>query len=259
MFIALKSLLRTLILPPSGPLLAGFLGIWFLRAGKSARARRLGWTLLIAGLASLWLLSTPMVSSFLARLAQRTPTLDLARSPQAQAIVILAGGSVRRAAPEYGDGPAAGGEMLERLAYGAFLAQRTKLPVLVTGTPAEAEAMSVSLSRDFGVHARWIENQSRDTFDNARFSARLLRAQGVTRILLVTNAAHEWRATAEFRSTGLEVVPAPVGVWTPPRYTALSVLPSPVALLESTQAVYELLGDLARRAMAALNVRRHSP
>ena len=73
--------------------------------------------------------------------------------------------------------------------------------------------MQASLSRDFGVTARWIESRSRDTFQNAQYSAPLLRAQGVTRILLVTDALHEHRAAAEFAAAGLAVRPAPTGLW----------------------------------------------
>jgi uncharacterized SAM-binding protein YcdF (DUF218 family) len=259
MFVALKSVLRTLILPPAGPLLAAIAGIWLLRAAGSRRARRAGWVLLVTGLGSLCLLSIPAVAGLLSRAAQRTSALDLARPIQAQAIVILAGGNARPVAPEYGGEPAAGGGLLERITYGAFLARRTSLPVLVTGTANEAQAMCATLARDFAVQVRWVEDQSRDTFDNAQLSARILRAQGVTRVLLVTDAAHEWRASAEFESAGLSVVPAPVNVWAPSRYRLSSFLPSANALLESTQAVYELLGDVARRAMVSLHLRRHSP
>jgi uncharacterized SAM-binding protein YcdF (DUF218 family) len=258
MFITLKSVLRTLILPPAGPLLAALLGIWLARARSSPGARRAGWVLVASALASLWLLSLPVVSTRLAQAAQRTPALDLKHAVQAQAIVILGGSSVTDEAPEYGDTPAPRGGLMERLAYGAFLARRTSLPVLVSGTASEAEAMRVSLARDFGVQTRWVEGQSRDTFDNAQFSARMLRAQGVTRILLVTDAAHEWRASAEFASSGLAVVPAPAHVWTAPHHNLFSLLPNAAALLESTEAVYELIGDLARRAMVALDVRRHT-
>jgi uncharacterized SAM-binding protein YcdF (DUF218 family) len=259
MFVTLKSLLRTLILPPSGPLLVAFVGIWLARAGKLQRARRAGWTLLVAALGSLWLLSTPLVASVLSKAAQRTPTFDPARPTRAQAIVILASGNAREAAPEYGGEAAAGGGLLERVAYGAFLVRHTSLPVLVTGTAIEAQAMRVTLARDFGVQVRWVENQSRDTFDNAQLSAQILRAAGIARVLLVTDAAHEWRASAEFESAGLAVVPAPVRVWTQPRYSLLSFVPNSIALLQSTEAVYELIGDVARRAMAALHVRRHTP
>ena len=146
-----------------------------------------------------------MVAERLWRAAEREPVLDLARAGDAQAIVILAGGSVRAAAPEYAGEAAAGGDLLERLAYGAYLAHRTGLPVLVSGTAPETQAMQASLSRDFGVTPRWVENRSRDTFQNAQYSAPLLRAQGITRILLVTDALHEHRAAAEFAAAGLAV------------------------------------------------------
>jgi uncharacterized SAM-binding protein YcdF (DUF218 family) len=259
MFIMLKSLLRTLILPPSGPLLLAFAGAWLARVGRSARTRRAGWTLLATALLSLWLVATPWVSGLLSQAAQRSPALDLAQPVTAQAIVILAGGVARARAPEYGGEPAAAGGLLERVTYGAFLAHRTALPVLVTGTAHEVQAMRVTLGRDFGVQVRWIEDRARDTFENAEFSAQLLRAAGITRVLLVTDAAHEWRASAEFASAGIAVVPAPVHVWSPVPLGLLSFVPSSVALLQSTEAVYEILGDLARRAMAALHVRRQSP
>ena len=71
--------------------------------------------------------------------------------------------------------------------------------------------MSASLARDFHIEPRWVEDRSRDTFQNAQFSARMLKAAGVSRIILVTDAAHEWRAVHEFTSAGLAVVPAPDG------------------------------------------------
>lgn len=257
MFVTLKSLLRTLILPPAGPLLAACAAFWLLRARSSPRARRAGWAVLASALGSLWLLSTPIVADLLARAAQRSPTLDLERPIQAQAIVILAGSKARTVAPEYGGAPAAYGGLLERITYGAYLAHRTGLPVLVTGTPIEAQAMRATLARDFAVQVRWVESHSRDTFDNAQLSAAILRAQGITRVVLVTDAAHEWRASAEFASAGLAVVPAPVNVWAPAQHNLFSFLPNSIALLQSTEAVYELLGDVARVVMAALHVRRH--
>jgi uncharacterized SAM-binding protein YcdF (DUF218 family) len=255
MFITLKTLLHTLLLPPGGPLLLAAAGAWLLRSRSSAATRRAGWLLLAAGLASLWLLATPLVADVLARAAEREPALDLTRAPHAQAIVILGGGDERVAAGEYGGEAAPGSVLLERVTYAAFLAHHTALPVLVSGTAEEALAMRASLARDFGVEVRWVEDRSRDTFQNAQFSARLLKAAGVSRILLVTSSAHEWRASQEFASAGFTVVPAPSGVWAPRETGLLRYLPAPAALGRSSTALYELLGDLVRRGLAALGVR----
>ncbi len=79
-----------------------------------------------AGLASLWLLSTPIVSDALTGLVELYPPLDFRQAAQRQAIVILGGGGERALAPEYG-GPAAEPLLLERLSYGAYVAKKTGL------------------------------------------------------------------------------------------------------------------------------------
>ena len=258
MLIALKTLLHTLLLPPGGPLLLAIAGAWLIASrGSAVRSRRAGWALLLAGLAALWLLASPLVAEVLSRAAQRCPPLDLGRPLQAQAIVILGGEGQRLGAREYGGEPAARLTLLERLNYGAFVARRTGLPVAVSGSPAETLAMRASLARDFGLATRWAEDRSRDTFENAEFSAALLRPLGIDRIVLVTDADHEWRAVQEFTSAGFTVVPAPVGLDVPSEIELRSFIPSPSALLHSSAALYELLGDLARRTFAALHLRRH--
>jgi uncharacterized SAM-binding protein YcdF (DUF218 family) len=251
MFLFLKSLARCLILPPAGLLILAVVGLLLRR-----RRPRLGGALLIISLGSLWLCATPVVGDALQRLADRYPPLDLSRPLNAQAIVILGGGGVR-IAPEYG-GPAAALATLERLNYGAFLAHRTALPVLVSGSREEASAMRATLSRDFGISVRWIEDRSGDTFENARFSARLLHADGIHRIVLVTSSTHEWRAAHEFMGAGLEVVPAPVGV--PTRdLRVLRFVPSAEGMMLSYSAVYELIGEPVRKLFAVLHLRRQQP
>jgi uncharacterized SAM-binding protein YcdF (DUF218 family) len=253
MFIFLKSVLRTLILPPSGPLILALVGLLLIH-----RYRRLGGTLVVVGVVSLWLLSMPVVGEVLEHLAERYPSLDLSHAVDAQAVVILGAGNVR-VAPEYG-GPAAAFETLERLNYGAFVAHRTSLPVLVSGSPEEAAAMRATLSRDFGITARWVENASGDTFENAQFSARLLRADHIHRIILVTSAAHEWRAAHEFMGAGFDVVPAPVGNLARRDDRGVErFIPGIEGLIKSYTATYELIGEPVRQMFAALHLRRQQP
>ncbi len=260
MFVTVKMLLRSLILPPGGPLLLALLGLWLFARARSRGLRRAGLALTLAALTTLWLLSLPLVAQALWRAAQREPVLDPARIASAQAIVVLAGGRYRVAAPEYALAPAADEGLLGRLDYAAQLARRTQLPVLVSGTDPETQAMLTALARDFGVSTRWVENRSRDTFENARNSARLLHAAGVTRVLLVTDAVHEYRAAREFEAAGMGVIPAPAGLAdAAPEVSAWRYVPRVDELQRSTQALYEILGEWARRAMAALHLRRQSP
>jgi uncharacterized SAM-binding protein YcdF (DUF218 family) len=258
MLITLKMFLHTLFLPPGGILLLAAIGAVLLTSAR-LRARRAGWTLLIVSLVALWLLSTPLVANRLKRLAQGYPPLDLSQPLDAQAIVILGGGEPLLHAPEYGGAPAPRAELLERVAYGAYVARHSGLPVLVSGGYNETLAMQTSLARDFGVETRWIESHSRDTFQNAAFSTAILKAAGVSRIVLVTDGDHEWRAAHEFMSAGLGVVAAPAAVWTHGGRGFMNYVPNAMALDHSTQALYEIIGDLARRAMAALDIRRQAP
>jgi uncharacterized SAM-binding protein YcdF (DUF218 family) len=259
MLIALKMLLHTLLLPPGGPLLLATAGACLIAwRSAAARARYTGWALLGAGLVMLWLLSIPVVADALGRAVQRCPPLDLTRPVQAQAIVILGGAAHRAGAPEYGGKRAVSLHLLERLNYGALVARRTGLPVVVSGTQEETLAMSAALARDFGVPTHWLEGSSRDTFQNAQFCAALLRPLGITRIVLVTSADHEWRAMQEFANAGFGVVPAPVGLYVPRELGPLSFLPDASAMASSTEALYEITGDLVRQVFAALHLRQHS-
>jgi len=256
MFVTLKTLLGALLLPPAGPLLLAGFGCWLLARRRTAdAARKAALVLVVAGLAALWLLSTPVVAEALTRLAERYPALDLSRPVRAQAVVIL-GGATARGAPEYG-GPAAGLELLERVSYGAYVARRTGLAVLISGRAFEALAMGATLARDFGITARWVNGASRDTFDDAQLSARLLEADGIGRIVLVTSSNHEWRAAHEFMSAGVAVEPAPVHVWASHSHVLTDFLPDALGLLQSSEALHEISGDLARPVLAVTHLRRH--
>jgi uncharacterized SAM-binding protein YcdF (DUF218 family) len=246
----LKTLLKDLVLPPAGPLLLALLGFLLLK-----RRPVLARICLIAGVASLWVLSTPIVADGITRLVESYPPLDLQLAANAQAIVILGGGGQRALAPEYA-GPAAEPLLLERLSYGAYLAQKTALPVLVTGFSLEARAMHDTLERNFGIEARWVDASAHDTYENARNSARLLKADGVHRIVLVTRATHMWRAVQEFTDAGFEVVPAPAGILADRDFGVLRWLPNLEALMRSYMAIYEMLGEPARMFLSATHLRR---
>ena len=205
------------------------------------------------GLGSLWLLSMPVVASQLMRAATPYPAFDLRQPHSAQAVVILAGG-VRRYAPEYNEDTPSD-VTWQRLAYGARLARRTALPVLVTGGRGEAAAMRAFLIADFAITPRWVEEAARDTEQNARYSARVLAADGVREILLVTSDWHMRRAVAEFEWRGLRVVPAPVTDYSPADGMIARWLPGAGALRDSRTVLYELLGNVVARVRTSVGGR----
>jgi uncharacterized SAM-binding protein YcdF (DUF218 family) len=199
------------------------------------------------------MLSTPYGAGRLASWVQATAPLDkqsLEDSP-AEAIVILSAGLLPYA-PEYAAdgmyGTAVDAATLQRLSYGAYLWRRFNIPVLVSGGSAPdaprslAFYMKETLEQNFGIPVMWTEERSRNTLENAKFSAEILREAGVKRVLLVTHAAHLPRAARFFSLAGLDVMLAPT-VFTPPaRRFPYAFRPKMSAFEDSTFAIYELLG-----------------
>ena len=88
-----------------------------------------------------------------------------------------------------------------------------------------------------------VENRSRTTHENALESCRLLRQQGIQRIVLVTDAKHMRRAVLCFRKQGMDVVPAPCNQLTNSfRQRWQSYMPSPTGALRFQEAFHEWLG-----------------
>ncbi len=237
---ALRALARSLVLLPMGPVLLAAFGLWL-----SRRRPRAGRTLTGVALGLLVLLSLPVVADHLARQVEAYPALAPSRPVVADIIVVLGGGQRRPPAPA---APVPGPETQERLATGAALARRTGLGLLVSGGsfdsgPAEADVMQSALRSQFGLEARFVERRSRDTRENALESARLLRAAGLRRVLLVTSAVHMRRAVDEFLAAGLEVVPAPVAGVADSGAALEDWLPRAGALATSYEALYECLGQ----------------
>ena len=254
----LKPLLTALLLPPLAPLLLALIGLLL-----TVKRKRAGLALVLFALALLWLLSCHGSAVWLSRsiLPQVAPlAAGQLKTGKVQAIVVL-GGGVLPLAPEYGEAqPRA--ESAARLRYGLWLARQSGLPVAFTGglgwaahasqTESEAAVAGRVAQQDYGVALRWLEGNSRDTAENARLLAPLLKRDGVQRIALVTHAWHMPRSVAAFEKTGLVVVPAPMGFVLPDENPLLEWLPSAQGLLASRQVLREWLGIAVARATAGI-------
>lgn len=236
---------KQVLLPPLG---LGWLLLpaWLLVRWRPGLAR---WLIALC-VALVLVLSLPPVSTFLIRSVEVESAAS--RFGSAHAIVILGGG--RRLAFD-AEGrvvdSAPGMFTLERVHAGARLAKRTGLPVLVSSgkpddfDPTEAEVMREVLARDFGVDVRWLEDASRNTVENALFSARILLPQKVRRIILVTSAFHMRRSLLAFERAGFVVLPAPVNpISSPPVRRWGDYGPNAPALLRSYYAFNEMGGIL---------------
>ncbi len=251
-----RSELASLVMPP-----VPFLLLILLGGRLFTRYRFRAWLVLLLGCLGVWAMCTNLVGYALTNwLLPPTRSLtanevgDLKKAPRT-AIVVLGGGH-RDYAPEYGvsELPANG---VERLRYGLWLSRQTDLPVLVTGGrshssrpgQSEAEIAARIAERDFARPVKWIESESRDTRENAVRSVKLLREQGIERIVVVTHGYHMARAMDNFRKAAagdarMQLVAAPMGIvpWVGPRLR--DFLPNHSGYTQVRLVLHEFVGRL---------------
>ena len=171
---------------------------------------------LVAGILGLVLCGWPPVEWLLSRpLEARYPVRPFRATPGLQAIVVFASGvlppTLERPFPQ------ADHETLKRCAYAAWVYRQTgPLPVLACGgragnhSPPFAVTMR-ELLRQAGIPENmiWTEEESRSTFENARFGAKILRSHQIDRVALVVDGRSMPRAAAALEKQGIRVSPAP--------------------------------------------------
>lgn len=202
-------------------------------------------------LALLIVASTPAIQTPLqARLEGAVPPPKPGDRLDGDAILLLAGGVSPGASPRL---PADLGAAADRVLYAARLARAAPGRIVVSSggsmpwgrgvTPARAMK---DLLVEWGVPAGDVrlEETSRNTYENCRNSARLLREMGARRVLLVTSALHMRRALATCRTQGIPAVPAPTDfeAWGQPEPEVLSWMPDAAALERTHRTLKELLG-----------------
>lgn len=229
--------------------------------------RKRGWfiALTAAALAVLVLGGNRWVAFGLARPLE-WKYLPPAEVPQAEVIVVLGGGTDPANYPSQGVGVNSAGD---RVIYAIRLYKQGKADhILVSGgsiewlgeratTPAD-EMRDLLLLAGIPDEAIWMESKSLNTYENAVECNKILTAQGIHRILLVTSALHMPRSVALFEARGLEVIPLPVdyqvtdlawdnmlhGDW---RSQLVGMMPTSSNLDRTTIALKEYIGILIYR------------
>jgi uncharacterized SAM-binding protein YcdF (DUF218 family) len=204
--------------------------------------------------AGLYTLSIEPVSELLLRpleqahppLLRGEPYIDL-YSVEAEAIVVLSGGTVTRS-PEEGGRASPGPETLKRLTYAYRLHLASGLPIITTGgTPLSAGAGGEAMGRylvALGADPKTVftEEASRNTFENAALVAKQYDHR---KVILVTSAYHMPRSVWTFKQMGFQVVPAPTDYKIDgDGYSLWSFFPSMNSLHDSYRALHEYAGIL---------------
>jgi len=215
------------------------------------RRARLAIFSLSAAIAWLVLWSLPPVADALARSLEGQFT-ELEMSQVSAADVILVFGGVMFP-PQPGHPYPNLGAAADRVWHAARLYKAGKGATVILSAgrndwqpylPTQAPTMALFL-QDLGVPAEAIilEEQSRNTYENALFCAALMEKLGAKRALLVTSALHMPRSAATLRKTGIEfsAVATDFEVSGPPT-SILRCIPNSHALQRSTFALHEWIG-----------------
>ena len=224
-----------------------------------SRNLRLQRGILVLSLSLLWLCSTRWVAMGLLRSLewQYLPPEEI---PNVEVLVLLGGGTLPAEEPRTLVEVNSAGD---RVIYAAWLYKQGKTEkILVSGglldwtlsdaTPADDMAFLLEMLA-VSPEALWLENKSRNTYENAYYSAQILRENGINKILLVTSASHMPRSVKLFEAQGLQVIPFPTDFnvteksWqelTQPdfRTQILNLLPNAGYLSKTTLALKEYIG-----------------
>ncbi len=240
----LKKVLSAFILPP-GVFVAILLlsGIWFLYR----RNRIAGIINCILG-TLLWLSSILPVSDIMLRGLESG--LGIPEDIRGDVIVLLAGG-VYDDVPDMSGLGAPSEDTLARIITAVRLQKKLGVPVIISGGAVfEGKSTEASVIKrflvDLGVPEGMIlvEDKSRDTIENAKYTAQICKAIGCKEPLLVTSAYHIKRSLISFEKTGMKVTPFPAQFKTSKtrRYLWYDFLPSAKHLKNTYIALHEYVG-----------------
>lgn len=247
MFFVLSKVLQILIYPLPLLLLA-LLGIlvWYHR--KWARSALL---VVIIGLYSL---SVPFTTNYLMyQLEVSRPSLD--KLQQKYDVVIVLSGMVNLWLSK--EDRIEFTESVDRILAGiSLIKQGIGDKLLISGGSgslfdqsfSEAEVLK-KFAMEFGLSADQIlvEGTSRNTYENAVNSARLIKSHDYQHVLLITSAFHIPRALAAFHKQGIFPDTYPVDFYATDRITPFSFIPSADSLIEIELVIHEWVGMIMYR------------
>jgi len=204
--------------------------------------KKFKWLFYISALI-LYLLSNKFISNLLIYPLEHITYKD---NISPKAVVVLGGGTnskdIFKAYPD----------AFKREVYGLLLAKKYNLPFVFTGGGISNEAENIKKDINFitsTCHCKiktFYENKSLDTFQNAKFTAKLFAKLHIKKeIYLVTSAYHMKRSIALFKYFKFKIIPKPVGFSYESHYTIWDIFPREGNFNKSYKAIHEYFGLLS--------------
>jgi uncharacterized SAM-binding protein YcdF (DUF218 family) len=249
MFFLLSKILGYFVYPLSLALLA-LLAFW----ARNRRREKPRWGLFCLGIAILWLCSMPWGSDVLLLPLER-PFADTPVPAQADVIVVLGGAldlaNSRPGKLEYQ-------QASDRFMYAVLLAKQLPQAKLIFagGTASFVDKTKTEASLLKGEAVRFglaperilVDDQSRNTRENALQAQRILQQTGGQSVVLITSAFHMRRSLACFRKVGVTTIPYAVDIRSHRgQPDPFGWVPEASRLADATSAVREYVGLLVYR------------
>lgn len=244
MLLYIQKCITAFLLPPGLFILITILITAYLYYYKS-RGRHLMAVLLVVS----YLLSTPAMGAlFLHPLEFFYDQPKMLRGD----VIIVLGGGVFSDIPDVDGMGQLSSSAASRILTAARIQKKTGLPIILSGgrvendLPAEAETgkrvlMSLGVPEDKIL----TEPNSRNTAENAKYSAVICRQEGYTHPILVTSAFHMLRSVLCFEREGLTVLAYPSDYWQSKEITPSILYFMPGSYENLRTAIREYLGIIA--------------
>jgi len=219
-----------------------------------AKRLRAAWTLVFVIVLLVFVAGNNRTAYALIRgLENEYPPISVEDTPKADVIVVLGGGLDLPHPPRlYPDLNTSSDRLLHALRL--YRAGKADHILLTGGNVFPEPGLESESYYARGVLELWgipesavvMETKSRNTIQNAGFSARVLEKRHWKKVLLITSASHMHRAVMAFHAAGVDVIPVPVDYLAVKTGApdALGWVPNVDALAGTTYALHEYLGRL---------------
>lgn len=240
----LKKLVTPFILPPGLFILALIIsGTLFIFLHR----RKIGIFNLAIGFL-LWVFCSTPFSNFL--IAGLESDLHIPQKVSGDVIILLGGGIIDNA-PDFSGYGIPTDRMIGRIVTAVRLQKKMDIPIIVSGGKVYKNMSSEALISkrfliDLGVDEDKIiiEEKSRDTYENARYTTEICRGKDYNNPILVTSASHMKRSLLSFKKFDMNAIPFPSNFKSKNLYYLRwhSYLPHSSSLQLTSDAFHEYLG-----------------
>ena len=209
-WIFFSKLLPQLIYPFSAILYLLLVAVVVLQFRLHKLASRILWV----ALGIILVCGSPLATELYLRHEQQYLPVTMGLIPEADAIVLL-GGTIRLPIEPRVNSEIGGNRSLH--AFRLYKANKAGLIIVSGGNVFPQKGIKSEASYTAEVLQEWgvpeedilVEGGSRNTYDNAIATKKLMESRQIDKILLVTSGFHMPRALATFRTVGIDAIPAP--------------------------------------------------